>query len=175
VVGKSSMDAGLILTPLSVGLVLGNIASGQIVSRIGRYKGLMVGAAISLVISFVVLAATLEPTATSGAMMIKMAWLGLSMGPLLPLYALAIQNGMPSREIGSGTAVVTFFRQIGSTIGMAINGALFAATMAFHAQQSSAVAMTRAVAAVFWFGAVLSVIGLIATLALPGRDLRKSH
>jgi MFS family permease len=104
-----------------------------------------------------------------------MALLGLTMGPLPPLLALVIQNSLPVRTIGSGTAVVTFFRQIGSTLGMAINGALFAGMLTLHAARPSAEAMTTAVAAVFWLGAGLSLVTLAATIALPQRELRKSH
>jgi EmrB/QacA subfamily drug resistance transporter len=175
VVGASSTGAGLIMVPLTLGLVIGNIASGQLVSRGIRYKPLMLTAASGLVVTFSVLAATLSPTITSRAMMIEMALLGLTMGPLLPLFALVIQNGLPARSIGSGTAVVTFFRQIGSTLGMALNGALFAGMLSIHAALPTSEAMTKAVAAVFWLGAALSLLGLAATIALPQRELRKSH
>jgi EmrB/QacA subfamily drug resistance transporter len=175
VVGASSTGAGLIMMPLTLGLVIGNITSGQLVSRGVPYKPLMLAAAVGQVLSFTALAATLSPTVTTRTMMIEMALLGLTMGPLPPLLALVIQNSLPVRTIGSGTAVVTFFRQIGSTLGMAINGALFAGMLTLHAARPIAEAMTKAVAAVFWLGAGLSLVTLVATIALPQRELRKSH
>jgi EmrB/QacA subfamily drug resistance transporter len=173
--GKSSTQAGLLLTPLPVGLVIGNVASGQLVSRLGHYKGLMIGAASGAVVVHAALAFWLGPEMSDRGIMIALGLLGLTIGPILPLFALAIQNGMPTRELGSSTAVVTFFRQIGSTVGMAVNGALFAAVLSRHADQPAAAGFTRAVSAVFWLGAALCAIGLAATIALPGHPLRKSH
>ena len=174
VIGASSTDAGLILTPLSVGMVTGNIGSGLLVSRLGRYKQPMVIAACGVVIAFTWLALTLGPSTSSREMFAKMLLLGLALGPLLPLYALAIQNGMPLQQIGSGTAVVTFFRQIGSTVGIAMSGTVFAAFLG-ASQDVPAATMTRAVSGVFWFGAIMALLGLFATLALPTRELRKTH
>ena len=42
VLGVSATRAGVSLIPLSIGTVLGSIFGGQIASRLGRYKGLMV-------------------------------------------------------------------------------------------------------------------------------------
>jgi EmrB/QacA subfamily drug resistance transporter len=175
VVGKSARDAGLVLMPLTLGLVTSNILSGQLVSRIGRYKPLMLIANSGLIVSFVWLALTLDATATATETMVKMAVLGLAMGPSLPMYTLAIQNGMPPRDVGSVTAAVTFFRQIGSTIGIGVSGAVFSAVLIADPGRSFDTAMTHAVSSVFWVGAGLSALALLATFAVPTLELRKSN
>jgi len=60
----------------------------------------------------------------------RMILLGVGLGPALPLFTLAIQNAVDPREIGAATSSSQFFRQIGSTIGVAVFGTLMATTLA---------------------------------------------
>ena len=39
--------AGLSTTPLVMGILIGNIGSGQLSSRLGKYKGLMLGGLVT--------------------------------------------------------------------------------------------------------------------------------
>jgi hypothetical protein len=54
----------------------------------------------------------------------RMAVLGLGLGPLQGLYGVAVQNAVPLNRIGVVTSANQFFRQIGSTVGVAIFGTL---------------------------------------------------
>jgi hypothetical protein len=54
----------------------------------------------------------------------RMAILGVGLGPLQSLYGIAIQNAVPVNRIGVVTSANAFFRQIGSTVGVAIFGTL---------------------------------------------------
>ncbi|WP_309570880.1 MDR family MFS transporter [Deinococcus sp.] len=129
VVGLSATNSGLTLTPLVLGLVAGNILSGQLVSRIGRYKGIMVVSLILLMAAFVIMGLTLHPDATQGSVTWKMILIGLGLGPSIPLYTLAIQNASDPRLTGQVTSAVTFFRNLGQVVGVAILGTLFANTL----------------------------------------------
>jgi EmrB/QacA subfamily drug resistance transporter len=129
VVGLSATAAGLTMTPLTFGIVAGNIGSGQIVARLGKYKPLMIIGNLVLLLGFAILAFTLRPDSTMGEVTLKMVILGLGMGPSIPLYTLAVQNSVQPRDIGVATASVTFFRQIGSTLGVTALGAAFALTL----------------------------------------------
>jgi hypothetical protein len=55
--------------------------------------------------------------------------LGLGLGPALPIYLLAVQNAVNPREIGAATGSSQFFRQIGSTVGVAIFGTILTTTL----------------------------------------------
>ncbi len=46
------------------------------------------------------------------------------MGLVLPAYTVAVQNAAPHRHMGIATASSTFFRSIGSTVGVAVFGSL---------------------------------------------------
>lgn len=130
VVGLSATDSGLTTTPLTLGVVTGNIVSGQLVSRTGRYKPLMLGTLVLLAIAFAVMGFGLSPDSTRTDVTIKMIFVGLALGPTVPLYTLAIQNGVSAQQIGAATSTSTFFRQMGSTLGITIVGTVFATTLA---------------------------------------------
>lgn len=137
VVGLSATSSGLTTTPLTFGIVAANVTSGQLVSRLGAYKGLLIGSLIVLVASFAMLALTLTTGETRLAISAKMVVLGIGLGPSIPLFTLAIQTSVPMQQIGVATAAATFFRQLGTTIGLAILGTIYATTFAATLQQST--------------------------------------
>ncbi|NVB78826.1 MAG: MFS transporter [Kofleriaceae bacterium] len=130
VVGLSATSSGLTTTPLTFGIVAANVLSGQMVSKLGSYKGLLIGSLVVQVASFALLAVTLSTSETQLSMSLKMVLLGIGLGPSIPLFTLAIQTSVPVQQIGVATAAATFFRQMGTTIGIAIIGTIFATSFA---------------------------------------------
>jgi EmrB/QacA subfamily drug resistance transporter len=129
VVGLSATRSGLTVTPLTMGVVAGNVLSGQLVSRLGRYKSLMVGSLLLLTVGFVVMGFTLSPDSTQAEVTLKMIVVGLGLGPSIPLFTLSVQNAVDPRQMGVATSSVTFFRSLGSTMGVALLGTVFGATL----------------------------------------------
>lgn len=130
VVGVTNTASGLTISPMVFAIVLGNVLSGQVVSRLGKYKGVMVLALVVLLCGYGVMAFTLSPESTQLAVTVKMILCGLGLGPSIPLYTLAVQNAVPPQSIGVATSVGQFSRQMGSTIGIALAGTFFSATLA---------------------------------------------
>lgn len=143
VVGLSATRSGLTLTPLTLGVVAGNVLAGQLVSRIGHYRVLMLVSLVVLTVGYALMGFTLSPGSTQAEVTAKMVLVGVGMGPSLPLYTLAIQNAVPPGQVGVATSAVTFFRQIGSTIGVALLGTVFAATLASSMTEGTAKAMAH--------------------------------
>jgi EmrB/QacA subfamily drug resistance transporter len=129
VVGLSASSSGLTLTPLSVALVAGNVATGQIVSRTGRYKPLMLGAGVLTCAALLLMGFTLTADSTQPEVTWKMVLVGLGLGPTIPLYTLAIQNAVAPSRVGVATAASSFFRQMGATMGVAVLGTLFGSSL----------------------------------------------
>jgi predicted MFS family arabinose efflux permease len=182
VVGLSATRSGATLTPLTLAVVAGNIVSGQLVTRLGKYRPLMIGALLILIAAFLNLALTLSTSSTQTGVTLRMILVGLGLGPSIPLYTLAIQNGVSPDRIGVATATATFFRQMGATIGVALQGTIFAAALAHvigaHvAGDPSAIREGFAVATrtVYLVSAGVAVAALLLTLRLPGLPLRKSN
>jgi EmrB/QacA subfamily drug resistance transporter len=120
VVGLSATASGFAGLPLVIGLVIGNIVSGQLVSRFGRYKPLMLVGLIIMMLGFAIAGFTLTPQSTFWEVFAKMLVMGLGLGPSIPLYTLAIQSAAPIEKTGVATSSATFFRQMGSSVGLAV-------------------------------------------------------
>lgn len=129
VVGVTATQSGLTISPLVMGIVAGNVLSGQLASRFGKYKPFMLVALVVLTVGFLVMGFTLTAGSTQGEVTLKMVLLGLGLGPSIPLYTLAVQNAVPPQQMGVATSMTTFFRSMGSTVGVAIVGSLFATTL----------------------------------------------
>ena len=122
VVGASATNSGLLLTPLMLTSIVGSVVSGQLVSRLGKYKWLaIVGMVISIIGSWMLV--LLNVHSTNSDVVWAMLVLGLGMGFGMSLYTLIVQNAMP-RKIGQATSALVFFRSIGGTIGLAAMGSV---------------------------------------------------
>ncbi len=128
VVGVKATASGLAVLPLSLGVVFGAIVSGQLVSRIGRYREIMLIGGVILAVGMFLLSRMTVNTAAS-TVTLYMIICGLGVGPSLPLYTLAIQNAIDPRRVGQATSASQFFRQIGGTIGAAVMGTILASSL----------------------------------------------
>ncbi len=123
VVGVSATRAGISLIPLSLGLVFGSVVGGQVATRIGRYKPLML-VGESLLFVGMVLLARMPVDVSYGRVTAYMVLCGAGLGPTFPLFPLAVQNAVHFSKIGQSTSGAQFFRQIGGLVGAAGLGAL---------------------------------------------------
>jgi MFS family permease len=123
--GYSPTDSGLAALPLMVGLIFSSIVSGLVVSRTGHYKWLTVGSIVLM--GF----ATLLMTQLTSTTAIPIVWFwmflaGLGVGPTFAVFTIIVQNAVPFHELGVATSNLTFFRQIGGSVSLAIVGTIFA-------------------------------------------------
>jgi EmrB/QacA subfamily drug resistance transporter len=117
--GASPTMAGLMLLPMTLGMMGGSIISGQLISRTGRYRHFPVMGCGLLVVSlfgfhYVGVVTPLWQT------MILMLFFGLGLGFNMQPLTLAVQNAVSPRDIGVATSSATFTRQIGGTLGVAV-------------------------------------------------------
>jgi len=151
--------------------------SGQLVTRLGKYKGLLVVALLGLIGAFALVATTIDEATTAGALTVRLAVVGLALGPGVPVLTLAIQNGSLPRQVGVVTAAATFARQIGGTIGTAVLMTVFATVVGSRlgGGVGPTAAITAGIRAVFWTGAGFAALALVLTLAIPELPLRKTN
>ncbi|MEV0336719.1 MDR family MFS transporter [Nocardia sp. NPDC050717] len=117
--GAGPTEAGLQMLPLVLGLMLGSILSGRLISKTGRYRVFPVIGAATLTAGLFLLH-LLDATSPLGLAMVYMAITGFGLGNLMQPLTLALQNALPPRDMGVSTAAATFFRQIGGTLGAAV-------------------------------------------------------
>lgn len=118
--GKSPTQSGLLLLPLTAGIMVGSIVSGQITSRTGRYKVFPIIGTALMTIAFVLMWLFVGPDTSLVGLSLMMGVFGLGLGNIMQSTVLAIQNASAPQEIGVATSSVTFFRQIGATLGTAV-------------------------------------------------------
>ena len=124
--GVSAMVSGLLMIPLMLGLLATSIASGQIVSRTGKYKAMPVVGSVLVIIGMWLLS-HLGLHTSHLTMSLYVIVLGAGMGMTMQIMILATQNAVPTDSIGTGTAAVTFFRSLGGAFGTSLFGAVFIA------------------------------------------------
>ena len=130
VYGASASQAGYMLLPMVAGMMVSSIGTGQIVSRLGRYKVFIVTGFTIATLSILSLL-TLDPTTPYWHEAIIMAFAGLGLGMAMPILSLAVQNEFEHQDLGAATSSIQLFRGLGSTIGTAIfSGMLTAGVLA---------------------------------------------
>ncbi len=123
VTGNSATNSGVVLTPMMLGFIFSSIVGGQILSRTGHYKILAIFGFIVAALGMFLLS-RMSATVSEGIISLNMVVTGLGIGVMMSLFTIVVQNAFPFRQIGQVTAGLTFFRSIGSTIGVAVMGSI---------------------------------------------------
>jgi len=127
VAGTSATESGYQILPLLFGLIISAVGAGQLVARIGRYKTLIIVSLVSTAFGLLLLT-NIRPDTPQPLIWLWMAVAGLGIGPTFAVFTLVVQNAVPVRELGSATASLTLFQQVGGTVGLAITGSVFSST-----------------------------------------------
>jgi MFS family permease len=117
--GASPTKAGLLLLPLIAGMMTASLASGQFTSRTGRYKIFPVVGSILMVIGIALMTGIGADTPLWQAD-IYMAIFGMGLGMNMQSIVLAMQSAVDPQDMGVATSAVTFFRQVGGSLGTAV-------------------------------------------------------
>ncbi|GAA1227353.1 MFS transporter [Prauserella halophila] len=135
--GYSPTEAGLMTMPMVLGMFLSTTISGQVVSRIGRTKPFLVGGALILVVALSLLG-TIDSEINLAQMGVYLALMGIGTGCLMQNLVLVAQNTVGMRDVGSSTAVVTFFRTLGGSAGVSALGAVLAHNVSDYIAEAAA-------------------------------------
>ncbi|MEY2634830.1 MAG: hypothetical protein RIS75_770 [Actinomycetota bacterium] len=119
VLGSSPTEAGLQLLPLTLGIMSGSVISGQLISKMGRYKIFPVIGVVIMTITLALMT-SITPDTAFVLIAIMSGFFGLGLGFIMQPTVLAVQNAVSPRDIGVATSSVTLFRQLGATLGTAV-------------------------------------------------------
>ncbi len=117
--GATPTEAGLLMIPMVLGLMISSIVSGQLISRTGRYKIFPIVGTGLLVAAFTYMS-FVSADKPVWYVLIGMLVIGLGLGQLMQTLTIASQNSVGPRDIGVATSSSTFFRSIGGTLGTAV-------------------------------------------------------
>ncbi|MFD9319839.1 DHA2 family efflux MFS transporter permease subunit [Streptomyces sp. NPDC060053] len=126
--GVSPTLSGVHMLPMVAGLLLASTASGQIVSRTGRWKVFPV-AGTGITTLGLLLLHRLDEHSSTGAMSACFFVFGLGLGLVMQVLVLIVQNAVAYEDLGVATSGATFFRSIGASFGVAIFGTIFSSRL----------------------------------------------
>ena len=127
--GVSPTISGVYLLPQVIGLLLTSVGSGQLIARTGRYKIYpIIGTALLAVALF--LLSRLDEHTSTALTSVYFFVLGTSLGLILQVLVIAVQNSVDFADLGAATSGVTFFRSIGGSFGVSVFGAVFSNRLA---------------------------------------------
>jgi EmrB/QacA subfamily drug resistance transporter len=131
----SPTESGLAILPLLAGVIASSIVAGILVSRTGRFRWIIAGALVVMTVGLF-LFTNLHAETDLPVMWAWMFVTGLGVGPTLSVFTIVVQASVPFSRLGVATGNLTFFRQIGGSIGLAIVGTLFAESFAARLEPS---------------------------------------
>ncbi|MEL0627606.1 MDR family MFS transporter [Salinibacterium amurskyense] len=121
--GASPTQAGLMTIPMIISQLLSATIGGLIVSRIGRWKPVMLVGSVLLLAGLTGLGTITHDTAY-WTVAIYMVLMGVGIGALVQNVVLAVQNTVDVKDVGSASAAIAFFRSLGGAVGVTVLGAV---------------------------------------------------
>jgi EmrB/QacA subfamily drug resistance transporter len=159
--GLSALHAGLDTLPMAVMTMVAAPLSGRIVGRRGARLPLM-ASGLALTAACIMLA-QIEPTTPFTWLFGAYVVFGLGFGLVNAPITNAAVSGMPRAQAGVASAIASTSRQLGSTLGVAVVGALVTS----HVKGSFGLNFAAASHAGWWTlaacGAIVFVLGVVAT------------
>ena len=135
--GYPATKSGLTMLALMGGFVFSSTIGGQLVTKTGHFKPFMIGGGAMLLIGAALLC-FIGPDTTTADLAWRLLIFGIGLGPGQSLFSLAVQNAVPFHRLGVATSSSQFVRQIGSTMGVALFGALLTAGLASELDRHAA-------------------------------------
>lgn len=181
--GATPTESGLMLIPMTLGILTASTFSGQYMRRTGRY-GILPRIGTALLTLGMLLLTQIEADSPALYVFASIATVGLGMGCIFPVVTTSVQNAVPRPQLGTATASGIMFRQVGGALAVAVFGALFAAGLGMEAAghgtlspetiatlpESARLAfgskVTAALHPIFWIAAALGFVGLCFSFLL---------
>ena len=159
--GLSALHAGLDTLPMAVMTMVASPISGRIVGSRGARIPL-VTAGVGLTAACIMLA-QMEPTTPFTWLFVAYVVFGLGFGVVNAPITNAAVSGMPRAQAGVASAIASTSRQLGTTLGVAVVGALVTSKVS----TSASAGFAEATHAGWWVlagcGLIVLVLGVVAT------------
>ncbi len=125
VMGLTATGAGSMLTPQMLSWVAASIIGSRLLLRIGYRTVAVTGMILLVAGTFLMTRIASHPS--TPLVVVSLGLMGSGMGLAMPAFLIAVQNEVRRDMLGAATATLTFSRNIGGTLGVAIMGAILTA------------------------------------------------
>ncbi|MGW7576234.1 MFS transporter [Streptomyces sp. NPDC054765] len=127
--GATATESGLLMLPMTGGIVIASLVTGRLISRTGHYKAFPV-LGCALAAAGMWLLSRIQQDTPREVYSLWTVILGLGIGLVVPVLVLAVQNSVRTADLGAATGATLYFRQIGGSVGAALFGTLLADRLA---------------------------------------------
>ena len=173
VLGESAAGSGAVLTPLMLGIITTSMLAGQLVSRTGHYRPVLIAGPPLLATGFLLLSG-LGVHSSQLSVTRDVVIVGLGVGLMMQTLVVAVQNSVRRRDLGVATSSTQFFRTIGAMTGVAVMGTLVTSSLGANATSASPAQVAAALHPVFLVPIALAAVVLVAVLFVPHIDLKQT-
>jgi EmrB/QacA subfamily drug resistance transporter len=126
-------ESGLVMTPLMLGVTVASVLCGQLIGKLGQYKGIAIGGmALGALGSALML--RLDIHASYSDILVPMMIMGLGLGASVTIYSTLVQASFPHR-IGQASASFDFFQELAGPLALSVLGSVLTLgySSAYHA------------------------------------------
>ncbi|WP_336332030.1 MDR family MFS transporter [Pseudomonas putida] len=187
ITGAGADSAALHLLPLALGLPLGAFTGGRMTSRTGRYKPQILAGALLMPLAIFAMAQT--PPQSGWLSALFMLLTGIACGLQFPTALVGTQSAVDRKDIGVATSTTNLFRSLGGAMGVACMSSLLLALLhqggfellgnpllgSLKAGEVDLLTQGRLLETfrqLLMGSALIALLGLVAAVALPDRQLR---
>jgi len=187
ITGAGADSAALHLLPLAMGLPLGAFTGGRMTSRTGRFKPQILAGAVLMPMAIFAMAITPPQAGLLSALFMLLT--GIACGLQFPTSLVGTQSAVQSKDIGVATSTTNLFRSLGGAMGVACMSSLLLALLqqggfellgnpllgslkAGEADPHTQMKLLETFRQLLLGSAGIALLGLLAALALPDRQLR---
>jgi len=162
--GHGPLEAGLRLLPWTATLFVFAPIGGALVNRIGE-QPLVVAGLFLQAVGFAWIALIAVPDVAYSHLVPPLILAGAGVSIAMPAAQNTVMNAVAPNEVGKASGIFNSMRFLGGAFGIAILVAIFVGAGSVGSTQ----AFSEGFAVVIGVSAVLSLMGAVAGLALPGR------
>jgi EmrB/QacA subfamily drug resistance transporter len=162
--GQSALDAGLLLAPQGLGMMLALPIVGRLTDRIGPRPIVLTGMVLATVatIPYAVVGPDTSEVALGAWLVMRGAGLGAVFVPAMA----ATYYGLRNEEFPRATSAVRSFQQVGASFGTAVLAVILQHQLTAHATAGPS-GLATAFGHTFWWAVGFTALALVPALLLP--------
>ncbi|MFF7328477.1 MFS transporter [Streptomyces sp. NPDC008150] len=127
--------SGVMTIPMIAGLFVSSTVSGQIITRTGKWKNILVSGGVLLTAGLGLLG-TMRYDTPYWEIAVYMGLMGLGVGMMMQNLVLSTQNQVAPGDLGSASSTVAFFRSLGGAVGVSALGSVMSTRITHYATDS---------------------------------------
>jgi DHA2 family methylenomycin A resistance protein-like MFS transporter len=163
--GHSSLEAGLLILPVTAPMIAISPLGGRLIARFGVRSLMTFGMALGT--AGLVVLAQVDASTDYGLLFPGYLLFGISLGCVYAPMSTAAMTALPKAKAGIAAGVLAMNRVLAGALTLAAAGAVFQATLDddLHASQVEPAAFTSALSDSMWLLAGVCAVGTVLTWA----------